>query len=312
MVDFERGTSIERGGVRSLVREYSLSVVGPSPTAAAHIRQARTRGMQVMAKIQVGNSWELALLPYIPVAELVARKFQSMRAAGISGVMESWTLGTYPSPNWSVAQAYYAGAAPSPDAALEKVAADLYGPPNAKAVLAAWKSFARVFEQYPFANSVIYSSVVQWGPAHMWWLTPTGRQARILRSFDDLGWTRPFGPAITADVFSRMAADWQRALEGLPRAVAPDLRISRAVSLCFESISNFIRFHSRRDQAAAADLRRLLESEIRLATEFLDICRADSRVGFEASLQYFYLPLDIREKIVACRWMLDRLPAQPG
>jgi hypothetical protein len=48
----------------------------------------------------------------------------------------------------------------------------------------------------------------------------------------------------------------------------------------------------------------LLRKEIRLATEFLDITRADARFGYEPSIQYFFLPLDIREKIAACRYYL--------
>ena len=104
MVDFERGMSIERDGVRSTVDEYSLSTSGPSPRAAAHIQQARGRGMRVWAKLQVGNTWELGLLPYIPVPHLVARKLAQIRVAGISGAMESWTLGGYPSLNWLVAR----------------------------------------------------------------------------------------------------------------------------------------------------------------------------------------------------------------
>jgi hypothetical protein len=308
MVDFERGTPITRGGVASLVDEYSLSVVGPSPRAAAHIRHARSRGMRVMAKAQVGNTWELSLLPYIPVGRLVARKFESMHAAGISGVMESWTLGTCPSPNWSVAQAYYGAHPPAPDVALEKVAADLYGPANSKRVLAVWKRFAEIFERYPFSNTLVYSSVIQAGPAQMWWLTPSGKRARILHSYDNLGWCKPFGPEVAAGIFAGMAADWQRASSDLPPSPARDYAVCRAVGLYFESIANFLRFHARCSSAPPAELRALLASEIRLATEFLDLCRADSRFGFEASLQYFYLPLDIQEKIAACRWMLEKLP----
>ena len=37
----------------------------------------------------------------------------------------------------------------------------------------------------------------------------------------------------------------------------------------------------------------------------------DSRIGFEASNQYYYVPLDLVEKVVNCRDLRDRwLPAQ--
>ena len=41
------------------------------------------------------------------------------------------------------------------------------------------------------------------------------------------------------------------------------------------------------------------------------VLRLDSRIGFEASNQYYYVPLDLVEKVLNCRDLLDRwLPAQ--
>ena len=37
------------------------------------------------------------------------------------------------------------------------------------------------------------------------------------------------------------------------------------------------------------------------------LTRADSRIGFEPSCQYFYLPLDLVEKAINCRWLLGNL-----
>jgi len=34
--------------------------------------------------------------------------------------------------------------------------------------------------------------------------------------------------------------------------------------------------------------------------------REDSRIGFEPSCHYFYLPLDLVEKVVNCRWLLEQ------
>lgn len=322
MVDFARGTVITRKGVTSTVDEYSLSVAGPSPRAEAHIRQAHARGMDVMAKVQVGNTWELGLLPYIPVPQLVWRKFDAMRAAGISGAVESWTLGGYPSQNWEAAQAFYHSAPISAELALESAAENLYGPRGAPEAIKAWKIFSRAFEQYPFSNALVYSSVVQEGPAHRLHFQPTGKTSRILNTYDDLSWTRPFGPGIVAQVFDVMASAWQKGLASLRNALraapaekqsgaARDFRISEAVLLYFKSISNQIRFYELRARWKAeprllTNMSDLVREEISLAERLLEICNSDSRVGFEASLQYFYLPLDIREKIVGCRYILEK------
>lgn len=325
MVDFARGTVITRKGIKSVVDEYSLSVPGPSPRAKAHIQQAHARGMDVMAKVQVGNTWELGLLPYIPVSQLVSRKFEAMRTAGISGAMESWTLGGYPSQNWEVARWFYHHSALTLETAVEQAAEFLYGPRGAPNAVKAWEIFSTAFEQYPFSDALVYSSVVQEGPAHLLYFQPAGKLPRILNSYDDLKWTEPFGPTVVARIFEEMASAWQSGLSWLGKALreAPaekqfeaerDFRISQAAFLYFKSISNQIRFYQLRallkeKPGLLKPIRNIVQEEISLAERLLEIGRSDARVGFEASLQYFYLPLDIREKIAACRYMLtEQIP----
>jgi hypothetical protein len=56
-----------------------------------------------------------------------------------------------------------------------------------------------------------------------------------------------------------------------------------------------------------AEMKRRLESEITLARQLFSIAREDSSIGFEPATQYFYLPLDLVEKVINCRWLLARL-----
>ena len=59
-------------------------------------------------------------------------------------------------------------------------------------------------------------------------------------------------------------------------------------------------------------IRSWLESEIVLAKELFTLAREDSRIGFEPSCQYFYLPLDLVEKVVNCRWLLEHMEEWAG
>jgi hypothetical protein len=52
-------------------------------------------------------------------------------------------------------------------------------------------------------------------------------------------------------------------------------------------------------------MRRALEDEIAAARRLFTLTREDSRIGFEASNHYYYLPLDLVEKVVSCRYILD-------
>ena len=98
-----------------------------------------------------------------------------------------------------------------------------------------------------------------------------------------------------------------------------DLRFARAAAINFQSVANQARFILARDALAQpadtlsseechrlrVELRRCLESEIALARQLFTLTREDSRIGFEPSCQYFYLPLDLVEKVVNCRWLLE-------
>ncbi|MGC4054861.1 MAG: hypothetical protein QM757_38965 [Paludibaculum sp.] len=311
-VDFERGTPAMRMGRQTLIDEYSLSVPGPSPRAERHIAQAKQRGMGVLAKVQIGNSWELGLLPFVPVPDLIAAKCAALRSSGVQGAMLSWTLGTWPSVNWLVARQFVGDRVPTADEALTRAAEERYGRAGIDGARKAWSIFSRAFAEYPYSNSLVYSSVVQQGPAHPLWLEPSGQRPKILNSFDDLGWTQPYGPDAVSQAFRRMAQSWREGVQafqsvargGGARAQA-DQRIHRAGELYFASIANQVEIHSiRANPAARMRLRALIEDELRIAEQFLPLCEEDPRIGFEASLQYFYLPQDVREKILWCRAVL--------
>lgn len=197
--------------------------------------------------------------------------------------MLSWTLGTWPSANWLVAREFFGENVPSVEDALTRAATQRYGQSGVDGARKAWAIFSRAFAEYPYSNSLVYSSVVQQGPAHPLWLEPSGQRPKILNSFDDLGWTQPYGPEAVSQAFRGMAAAWSagvRAFEpvarhGGPRAQA-DQRIHQAGQLYFESIANQVEIHNIRAKAGAlARLRTLIEDELRIAEQFLPICEAD-------------------------------------
>jgi hypothetical protein len=74
-----------------------------------------------MAKIQAGNTWELSAVPYIPAVAHVAQHMANLRDTGVEGLMLSWTLGGYPSPNLEVVAEMGRGT-PTPDEAMLAVA----------------------------------------------------------------------------------------------------------------------------------------------------------------------------------------------
>ena len=137
---------IERGGVKTTVGEYSISVIGPGERAKHRWELARNKGLATIAKIQAGNTWELSAVPYIPAVANVAQHAANVRDAGVTGLMLGWTLGGYPSPNLEVVaelgRKTDQPGHPTVDEAMMTVARRWYGPQLAPAVVQAWGRFS--------------------------------------------------------------------------------------------------------------------------------------------------------------------------
>jgi hypothetical protein len=70
--------------------------------------------------------------------------------------------------------------------------------------------------------------------------------------------------------------------------------------LHFESVANQARFILARDAGRRDEIARIARSEARIARALYDLTLDDSRIGFESSNQYYYMPLDLVEKVVNC------------
>lgn len=322
---------INRGGVSSEVGEYSISSVGPGPRAREHWRLARERGLRTFAKIQAGNTWELSSVPYIPAVENVARHAERLRGEGVDGLMLGWTLGGFPSPNLEVvSETLESGSA---EQGMRRVAERRFGPALAPAVLTAWREFSTAFSEFPFHGGVVYSAPQQVGPANLLWAESTGYRASMVGfPYDDLdAWRAVYPPDVFCNQFQKVADGFFSALNRLRENTRPPVSASRdqrraleaeccvaeAAAIHFRSVANQARFILARRRLAdakggapaAADIdevERLLNDELRLARRLYQLQCGDSRLGFEASNHYFYVPQDLLEKILNCQDLLDR------
>ncbi len=324
---------IVRGGVTSAVGEYSISSVGPGPRATRHWALAREAGLRTVAKVQLNNTWEISTVPYLPVMDLVAEHCSNLARSGVDGLMLSWSLGGYPSPNLDIARRFEARPPPDPAAVLDAVARERFGEAGAARARRAWSTFSAAFREYPFNTTVIYRCPVQTGPANLLYAEPTGYKSTMTGiPYDDLdGWRGPYPADVFARQFAKMAEGWAEGLPdlGAAAAAAPavgrdaaqsELRIARAAHLHFASVANQARFTTLRNRildtkkppapeeraGMVAEAMRIVADESRLAVELLALARTDSRIGFEAANQYFYLPIDLMEKAVSCDFILSR------
>jgi len=318
---------IVRGGVESVVGEYSISEVGPGPRATRHWGYARQAGLQTLAKIQGNNTWEISTVPYIPAVENVARHAENLRDLELDGMMLGWTLGGHPSPNFEVIAQMGSPSSLSVDQAMRRVAASRYGEEVAPHAVEAWKAYSKAFSEYPYHIGVMYNGPQQMGPANPLWEEPTGYSSTMVGfPYDDLkGWRAVFSEEVFIEQFQDMAGGFSEAQTILKEAVTgidlpPDqaeklqleLDTAEVCALHFESVANQARFIQLRDQLGETGnpelkkkIREILESEKETAIRMHEIQSQESRFGFEASNHYFYVPIDLAEKVLNVERLME-------
>ncbi len=326
---------ISRGGVQSTVGEYSISAVGPGPRAKKHWALAKEAGLNTVAKVQMNVTWELSAVPYLPALDLIAEHCAGLSASGVDGLMLSWTLGGYPSPNLELVQQFEQDPPPTQEEALNAVARKHFGAAGAPYARKAWTAFSNAFREFPYNGSVVYRCPLQVGPANPLYGTPTGYASTMVGiPYDHVdGWRGPYPRGVFGDQFTKVAEGWEKGLDDLRRAAesAPkekrnaahaQLGLAQAAQLHFASVANQIRFTTARDALLATEpslspreravlidrVKQTLASEIEIARKLFSLTCQDSRIGYEASNQYYYLPDDLIEKAINCRAILDRVP----
>lgn len=286
--------------------------------------------MKTIAKIQAGNTWEIAAVPYIPALKNVAEHAANLRKVKVNGMMLGWTLGGYPSPNLEVVAEIGNDQMLTPDEAMERVAKRRFGA-AAKAVVKAWELYSTAFSEFPFGRG-LYTAPMQVGPSNLLWEKNTGYAATMVGiPYDAIkSWSGQYPVKIFMNQMLRIANGFDEGLAQLRNqisglllqkeeleAIRQECNIAETVSLHCRSVANQLDFTTLRNHLAEekdpkvresiiAKIDTLLRKEINLAKKMLNLQCHDSRLGYEASNHYFYTPMDLIEKILNCRDLKDR------
>jgi len=312
----EWGVPTNISDVKGVVIDYSISQPGPSSRMKRMWEHAQKLGLKTIAKVQVNNTWECSSVPYIPTPDLVEKHLQNLTAAGVNGLMLSWTLGGYPGGNLELFR----------KTPLQM--AECFGPKTAPYVLRARQLFSRAFAEFPFALSVLYTSPHTIGPANFLYEKPTGyKAAMFFFPYDDIeGWrSRSCPPGIPPQYpakifekqFAKLAVGWNSGIEQLHKALKSAqpgkkrhlhelLRIALAAYCHFRSACLQTGFIRLRETGRNREILEIIREETHLAKTLHDIVEEDSRIGFEAGNQYYYTANDLKEKVLNCEYLLGR------
>ena len=161
-LQFETGVTRTEFGKKLVGGDYWLSTPGPSPAFERQAITARENETPVSAKLQTGNSHEVASIPYVPVPSMVYRKLSAMHRLGVSHAMLGWYFGNYPGP--MIKSSGVLSFEPFPENEedfLNKLASVYWKEDDVPAVVDAWKKFAEGYGNYPLQNKLGY-----YGPMH--------------------------------------------------------------------------------------------------------------------------------------------------
>lgn len=339
--NFESGVRRQVFGRELIGGDYWLSNPGPSDRFERVAESARAAGTAVSAKIQTGCSHEVASIPFVPIPGMLHRKFEAMRRLGVSASMLCWYFGNYPGVmNKAAGELSFEPFPEDEDAFLRRLA-QVYWGADADTVAAAWKELAAGYQHYPLTNLFQYYGPMHDGPVwplHLvpqddplspsWLLASTQTREPWPPSGDRVG--EAFGECLTlpevVTLCRRISESWDRGTARLTALVPHwgqqperllDIGLAEALGIQFRSGYDIMRFYELRErlfrmdgpgrQDLLAEMAAILRREIAGDERLLDLCAADSRLGFHSEAEgYKYFPDKIRWRMAQLRGVLDR------
>ena len=312
----ERGIVKHFEDTATTVADYSISIPGPSEKSMSYWNAARERGGRIAAKLQLGNSWELSTVPYIPAFGHFYTAIRNvLEKADPDIVQMTWTMGGFPSPAIRMFAEMTRKDAPIPP--YEELVTRFFPTPERDALLTALAALDAAFEEFPFSVISMYNGPQHMGPALPLWEKPTGWHSCMVGPIYDDVQTCAIGypMALYLRQYEKLAEGWRHGYTLLKAAYegkAPTrdehllLDCAEVSLLHFTSACNHIRYITDRPADPEA-LAALIREEEAMAIREAEIMGKNPAIGFEATNHYFYTRRDLYEKILNCRMLLGEL-----
>ncbi len=287
----------DEGGEMTLV-DYSISQVGPSARTKDIFNRAKKAGHNVVAKMQVNNSWECASVPYIPCFELIWKHLKGLRALDVDGHMLSWSLGGYPSFNLSLVSHEQAGGD------IDEWYETTFGA-EWRAVKTASEAFSSAFEKLPFGVSLLYNGPQNVGCANPIYEESTGLTSSMVGfPFDDIDvWRGGFKKQTFLARLKALTDGWRDGLKALDSVTGYNAacvkRIATATYCQFYSTYLQSKWIIEKDASA-------LKAEFGNVKTFITLAAEDATLGYEASNHYLFTQNTLLEKLLGLEKILNK------
>ncbi len=317
MQNFEDGGLNMQLGKPRIAWDYWLSYVGPCDNFIATAEEAKARGCEMWAKMQVCNSHELATVPYIPAPGILYDKYKTARALGTTGIMECWYFGNYPSQMSRASGALsFLDDFKSKEEFLLEFAARMYGESRAKRIVAAWNAFEAGYRNYP--TNVMFN---YYGPMHdgvVWKLQLLPKNHPLSRTWllpdvpdgDRIGECLFRGHTLEEAIIlsERINEKWQEGLSFLDLPEEDEFStLAHALGVLFSSGRNILTFYRLRAALGKGEgdaseilkkMRTLVLAEMENSRAMVALCEKDSRLGYHSEAEGFkFFPEKLLDRV---------------
>ncbi|WP_130614927.1 hypothetical protein [Cohnella abietis] len=345
LVTFEMFEQIKNEDVTHVCVDYTLSNVGPGEYFRSEAEVARERGLRLYTMSNTGGmSWDVGVVPYEPFPEQWNSRHEALLKCredwGLSGLMESHHYGWWPSFVSELAKRAYWSGSRSYEETLNLLAKRDFGEAATPLVLEAWQEWSEAIRHYIPTNEDQYGPF-RVGPSYPLIFRkhvqmPAAKHAMfgneiVVTNYEPLEDPRQSLGASRIDVeirslermlermnignerlekalkvtTERKRTDGERML-GLGRFIAHSVRTTIHVKEWWKLKRQFL---NERDPGEAALVLDLLEElagrEIANAEATIPLVEADSRLGWEPSMDYMTDADHLRWKINQVRSVLD-------
>jgi hypothetical protein len=334
--NFESGVSLTEFGKLLVGGDYWISKPGPSDRFERLAKVAIANRTKISAKIQTGNSHEVATVPYVPMPSLLYEKFAAMRDLGVSYTMLCWYFGNYPGlMNKSAGMLSMEPFPDNVDIFLKQLASIYYKEEDVSKVVEAWKLFGEGYANYPLTNMFQYYGPIHDGPVWPLLLKPADAPLSPTWQIGSSTTLKPWPPSgdrvgecigdvLTLDevveLTRRMTTIYDKGLailSGLKDNYSnepdrlKDIGVAEALGIQLRSGYNILNFYNLREKMFRMDgkerldildtMTNIIKEEKQLDEKLLKLCENDSRLGFHSEAEgYKYFPGKIR-------WRMDQL-----
>lgn len=286
----------EIGGVKSVLEDYSLNILGPGERSLKMWQRAKARGLETIAKLQLNTTWECSTVPALPVLDKVDQVMTKLMDAKVDHLQLSWTLGGYPSMNLLYACKYFFENAKIPEISenMQK----------------ATKIFSDAFSEFPSHILTAYKGPQNAGPATLFYEKPTGYDATMTCfAYDDLKhWRGVYPEDVFQNQLEKLCTKWAEGLKLIEDDPDAETKALAEAGYClFRASLNLVKFVRLRDNhGSKEELCAVILDEKENAQNMLCLMNQNPAIGFEAANHYYFSRFGICEKVINCDYLLRK------